>query len=412
MKTIFIFLVFALTFFEMYGQKPPCRQERIEVNYYTNLVNKIPYLKTDMSEEVILAYLRYDSLRNSISSDSFFNFFKKNLYSKEVDLILKDFFIMLDYDYEVFLKNDLYVNDTIPMKNNTFNSVLKYFILERFKNTPILGALLYSTHLLKLNLSNYDYRFNNITSEDIHIYKAKILSTLKGNITASCKSIEIPIDSKEYIYQNPSSKLNTLDSCIQIYHFKTDNVFNINKEYYTFVNYQVFCALPDSNLAFYSPGITVIRDDAFPLHKSLLLVENDSVYDPHNFYIPEGVISEVEWLKRINENIAKIKNMDYLSSQDEIIYINSVNKIYPNPAKSNISIDFIVEPENLPYIKVELYNLTGILQSKLDYSVDYNNSNGQGTINCNIENIPNGYYIIVIDNGKRKVAKPFIVNRD
>ncbi len=86
--------------------------------------------------------------------------------------------------------------------------------------------------------------------------------------------------------------------------------------------------------------------------------------------------------------------------------------LYPNPAKTNVSIDFIVEPENLPNVKVELYNLTGILQSKLDYSVDYNNSNGQGTINCNIENIPNGYYIITIDNGKRKIAKPFIVNRD
>ncbi len=72
----------------------------------------------------------------------------------------------------------------------------------------------------------------------------------------------------------------------------------------------------------------------------------------------------------------------------------------------------MVEPENLLNVKVELYNLTGILQSKLDYSVDYNNSNGQGTINCNIENIQNGYYIITIDNGKRKIAKPFIVNRD
>lgn len=95
-----------------------------------------------------------------------------------------------------------------------------------------------------------------------------------------------------------------------------------------------------------------------------------------------------------------------------IYYEEQLTKVYPNPAKTNVSIDFIVEPENLPNLKVELYNLTGILQSKLDYSVDYNNSNGQGTINCNIENISNGYYIITIDNGKRKIAKPFIVNRD
>ncbi len=91
---------------------------------------------------------------------------------------------------------------------------------------------------------------------------------------------------------------------------------------------------------------------------------------------------------------------------------NAYTKVYPNPAKTNVSIDFIVEPENLPNVTLELYNLTGILQSKLDYNVDYNDSNGQGTLNCNIENIPNGYYIIVIDNGKRKVAKPFIVNKE
>ena len=88
------------------------------------------------------------------------------------------------------------------------------------------------------------------------------------------------------------------------------------------------------------------------------------------------------------------------------------NKVYPNPAKINVYIDFMVELENLPNISVELYNLTGILQAKLDYNVDYNYSNEQGTLNCNIENIPNGYYIIVIDNGKRKIAKPFIVNKD
>ncbi len=96
-----------------------------------------------------------------------------------------------------------------------------------------------------------------------------------------------------------------------------------------------------------------------------------------------------------------------------VISINDqFSKVYPNPAKTNVSIDFIVEPENLPNISVELYNLTGIIKSKLDYNVDYNDSNGQGTLNCNIENIPNGYYIIVIDNGKHKVAKPFIVNRN
>ncbi len=100
------------------------------------------------------------------------------------------------------------------------------------------------------------------------------------------------------------------------------------------------------------------------------------------------------------------------SSVETPLNVLFVNKVYPNPARQNVSIDFIVEPENLPNISVELYNLTGILQSKLDYNVDYNDSNGQGTLNCNIENIPNGYYIIVIDNGKRKEAKPFIVNKD
>ncbi len=100
------------------------------------------------------------------------------------------------------------------------------------------------------------------------------------------------------------------------------------------------------------------------------------------------------------------------SSVETPLNVLFVNRVYPNPAKTNVAIDFMVEPENMPNIKVELYNLTGVLQSKLDYSDDYNNSNGQGTLNCNIENIPNGYYIIVIDNGKRKIAKPFIVNRD
>ncbi len=107
---------------------------------------------------------------------------------------------------------------------------------------------------------------------------------------------------------------------------------------------------------------------------------------------------------------AKLSDFGITDVEDNTNIKTSI--LYPNPAKTNVSLDFIVEPENLPNITVELYNLTGVLQSNLNYSVDYNNSNGQGTLNCNIENIPNGYYIIVIDNGKRKIAKPVIVNKD
>ncbi len=110
--------------------------------------------------------------------------------------------------------------------------------------------------------------------------------------------------------------------------------------------------------------------------------------------------------------IYRAKLSDFGITDVEDIIDKQTSILYPNPAKTNVSIDFIVEPENLPNVTVELYNLTGILQSKLDYTVDYNDSNGQGTLNCNIENIPNGYYIIVIDNGKRKGAKPFIVNKE
>ena len=193
----------------------------------------------------------------------------------------------------------------------------------------------------------------------------------------------------------------------------------------TFTNLDTLFKLTGRTFYFDSTNLLVDNDKYYLKRISS---QADTVFVIDNSYN----VRILDFYEKLNSNFIGIKSVLKTKSSKTLIGLASkgilvlkeasavetplnvlfVNNIYPNPAKQNVFIDFIVEPENLPNVTVELYNLTGVLQSKLDYIVDYNNANGQASLNCKIDNIPNGYYIIVIDNGKRKIAKPFIVNKD
>jgi hypothetical protein len=86
-----------------------------------------------------------------------------------------------------------------------------------------------------------------------------------------------------------------------------------------------------------------------------------------------------------------------------------MNKLYPNPAKDKINIDFGVEPINLNNTKVEIYDYLGRSAAELNPEVIYDSNTGRGTMTCDISKLRSGYYITVLTNGKYSRSMPLFV---
>jgi cysteinyl-tRNA synthetase, unknown class len=80
-------------------------------------------------------------------------------------------------------------------------------------------------------------------------------------------------------------------------------------------------------------------------------------------------------------------------------------KVYPNPAKSDI---IVTSTKAFPEcINIEILNINGI---KIE-SIDYNNSYNQNNLRLNIENLPNGIYIVKINGDNFDGEFKFIIDR-
>ena len=86
-----------------------------------------------------------------------------------------------------------------------------------------------------------------------------------------------------------------------------------------------------------------------------------------------------------------------------------MNKLYPNPARDRIRVDFGVEPVNLSSTKLEIYDYLGRLALETNPEVEYNSSTGRGTMTCDISKLHTGFYIAVLTNGKYKRSTPLFV---
>jgi len=86
-----------------------------------------------------------------------------------------------------------------------------------------------------------------------------------------------------------------------------------------------------------------------------------------------------------------------------------MRNLYPNPARDRIRVDFAVESVNLSSTKLEIYDYLGRLALETNPEVEYNSSNGRGTMTCDISQLRAGYYIVVLTNGKFSRAAPLFV---
>ena len=86
-----------------------------------------------------------------------------------------------------------------------------------------------------------------------------------------------------------------------------------------------------------------------------------------------------------------------------------MKNLYPNPAHDKIRVDFAVESVNLSSTKLEIYDYLGRLALETNPEIEYNSSNGRGTMTCDISKLRAGYYIVILTNGKFSHATPLFV---
>lgn len=112
------------------------------------------------------------------------------------------------------------------------------------------------------------------------------------------------------------------------------------------------------------------------------------------------------YITAANMGLLKIHSPTSVESPTHLLFMN---KIYPNPAKDKINIDFGVEPLNLSSTKVEIYDYLGRSAAELNPEVIYDSNTGRGTMTCDISKLRSGYYITVLTNGKYTRSMPLFV---
>lgn len=95
------------------------------------------------------------------------------------------------------------------------------------------------------------------------------------------------------------------------------------------------------------------------------------------------------------------------SSVEDNLLENEFIDIFPNPITSdNFSLEFALNQSGTT--QIQLYNLQGMKVK--DFASQLFNS-GANYLDCEIENIPNGAYFIVITNNNRRIVSPIIIAR-
>jgi hypothetical protein len=124
--------------------------------------------------------------------------------------------------------------------------------------------------------------------------------------------------------------------------------------------------------------------------------------------IPDTVINGREMYKfLISYNIYK----DTTSVAEETEGFPTVlpTKLYPNPAKRMVTVNFFLNPNYREKVKFEIYDYMGCKIKELDGSYSYNASEAFGSKQIDVEDISTGIYYLVIDNGSEKRSIGFAV---
>ncbi len=109
-----------------------------------------------------------------------------------------------------------------------------------------------------------------------------------------------------------------------------------------------------------------------------------------------------------------LRSYDIYASPDNVEETEALptlypTKVYPNPAKRSINVDFFIHPDFSQKVKFQIYNYMGIIIKDLDGSYTYNAQTAFGKKQIDIENLHHGIYYFVIDNGSEKRSIGFAV---
>ncbi len=99
---------------------------------------------------------------------------------------------------------------------------------------------------------------------------------------------------------------------------------------------------------------------------------------------------------------------DAIEDTDQFTSLNHT-KLYPNPTKKYINLEFSTRPNLRDKMKFEIYDYMGRKVKELDASYAYNTGEDLGIKQIDVEEINSGIYFLLIDNGRDKSCIRFVI---
>ena len=401
-----------------FSQKPPCNENATMLSYFTTHVIKFPELRTNMPEEVIKAYVRYDSLRkfpdNVLRGIIFHLGFGPEYYS-----LLKDYYILYDWDPILFDRNNNY-NDSLRYYFKPY-SIIEDYIDKKSPNKFIEKNLVASSHILHIKVTDTIRRYAVSSEQYGGLITAEILDTLKGKVIPGYKDLSLPINSDGFIVQYPESSAVKPSYTIQFdYLFdhwvngkmisftQLDGTqwFHKDKEYIVFLSVFNVCGISTKNVRFYS-----LSPWNFDSHYYLMYEIKDGILiDDYNEFGFGKNIPVEEWKAKFRKLVQSYLDGKPVNVDENILNIAKDKfLILPNPASDFITINL---PSIIPTLKrgvegkalIEIYDVMGMKIQSTPFNLTPALSEEERA-RIDISNLTPGVYFVKIGDRVEKFVK-------
>ncbi len=385
----YIILLFVILSSLAMAQKPPCDEDYYGLCYFIDGAKNSPPLSISMPYEVMKSYIFLDSLVRH-QSFSEFNVQLDNFgLNRDVLNILKNIYIAKSFDQVRYFKFDSFKD------SNRVNDPFHYFSQCRYyfknNNIPVLyDAVLLSDYILRVRVNDVIVRYSPSHKFDLYLCTSVITDTIMGGVSASCKDLEVPDSSDDFIIQEPLTQLTTPGSCFQfsISEPQYDGLdIQPGREYIIFPMLYTICpGTSKENLYFYNFN----RPDY--KYKSLAIeVKDGIVYNDPDFGLP----TNMEYGK-FKQELLRVRDSLFNSGITGVVDNQIKNaqtfNVIPNVTDNfeDIKIISAIETQDAT---LRLYNSIGQLVLKAE---GLNFFQGENKLNLQAPNLNKGMYYLSI----------------
>ncbi len=179
-----VFLVLIIATTNIRSQNPPCLDNYPYITYNAPRLDAFPPYSTDMSYDVLLAYVALDSVSHYANRYEVSQFLERQTFNDTIQTIMRYYYQMKDYDPIKYTQSESYRRmSKIECTLSNIDSPLNKMIKELSPNSLLDYTLCRADYILEIKATNIDVVSDTTTSgpaKEVREIYCEVIDTIKG----------------------------------------------------------------------------------------------------------------------------------------------------------------------------------------------------------------------------------------